>query len=82
MPDYGNINEPGARENFTTTTMKTYNGFTLEEMRAEVARELALRRRTYAKWVAAGTMTQADNDQHIGRLAAVLALIDDVEGNQ
>lgn len=62
--------------------MKTYNGFTLEEMRAEVARELALRKRTYAKWVAAGTMTQADHDQHIGRLAAVLDLIDDTEAKQ
>lgn len=48
---------------------------TLQEMIAEVERELALRARVYPKWVAAGRLSQAKADAYTRRLEAVLELL-------
>lgn len=51
---------------------------TLADMRAEVRRELTLRGRAYAKWVAAGTMTQGDAERAQARLKACGELLDEI----
>jgi hypothetical protein len=52
----------------------------IKEQIAEVARELAIRRATYPKWVASGKLKQAACDQQIARLAAALETLKRVEG--
>lgn len=46
---------------------------TLEDMRAEVAREIAMRRRVYTRQVGLGRMEQATADRAIAIMEAVLA---------
>lgn len=48
----------------------------IAEMRAELAGEHLRRQRVHAKWVLAGTMTQADADRHTARFEAILDLLD------
>ena len=42
---------------------------------AEVEREIALRRRVYPRWTAAGRLTQAAADRQIETMEAVLATL-------
>lgn len=51
----------------------------IEDQIACVARELAMRRATYKKWVGLGKMKQADADLEIERMEAVLATVKDVQ---
>jgi hypothetical protein len=48
-----------------------------DDIRAEVRRELMLRRRVYRNWVKAGTMTEADAQRHIARLMACAEVLDE-----
>jgi hypothetical protein len=45
--------------------------YTDVQKRAEIGRELALRRRLYPYWVAAGKMTQEAADKHIAIMEAI-----------
>jgi hypothetical protein len=47
----------------------------LEEMIAEVERELALRRRHYPNWIMTGRLKQATAERHITTLEAVVVLL-------
>lgn len=49
---------------------------TLERQVAEIRRELGMRRRKYPEWVQAGRMTQAQADERIGALEAVLETVE------
>lgn len=51
--------------------------FTWAEKRAELARELALRARHYPRWIAEGSLTQAEADHRTACLQAMLALYND-----
>ena len=46
--------------------------FTIAEQIAEVERELAIRKRQYARWVKNGKTNQAAADLQLGRMGAVL----------
>lgn len=50
----------------------TDRAYTLSEQIAELRRELGLRLRVYSRWVSDGRMTQAQCDEHIGRMQAAL----------
>lgn len=52
----------------------------LERQVACVRREIALRRRVYPKWVAAGRMPKAKADTEIAEMEAVLATVTKVLG--
>jgi hypothetical protein len=51
----------------------------IKEQIAEVARELAIRRAVYPKWVASGKLKQAACDQQITRMEAALETLKCVE---
>lgn len=51
----------------------------IEDQIACVARELAMRRNVYKKWIASGRMKQADADREIEHMEAVLATVKDVQ---
>ena len=48
---------------------------TYAEMIAEVEREIAIRKKVYARWVAQGKTTQAAADLQQGRMQAVLEVL-------
>jgi hypothetical protein len=78
-PPLSRLNHCIERTNTTTTTMNEQL-VTLEDMKAEIRREISARQRLYATWIAKGTFTQDDADRHIGRLRAVLNLLSEVNG--
>jgi hypothetical protein len=51
----------------------------LSEQITEVKREMALRRRVYPNWIAAGRLTHPDADRQLGRMAAALATLERLE---
>lgn len=51
---------------------------TFEDMRTEIRREIGMRSRAYKKWIAAGTMTEADAERHTARMLAVSELFDEL----
>jgi hypothetical protein len=51
----------------------------LSEQVAAVAREIAMRKRTYPRWVEANRMTQAKADHEIAAMEAVLATVQQAE---
>jgi uncharacterized Zn finger protein (UPF0148 family) len=57
-------------------------GVTLERQVAEVRRELGMRRRKYPEWVAAARMTQAQADERLQAMEAVLATLEDLRKAQ
>lgn len=52
---------------------QTITTVTLEDMCKEAERELALRRRVYPGWVAAGRLKQAQADRQIAIMEAIAA---------
>lgn len=46
-------------------------GYTRAQKRAEISRELALRRRVYPRMIDSGRMTQDEADSHIAILVAI-----------
>lgn len=57
----------------------------LADVRAEIAAVIVQRRKVYAKWIAAGTMTKAEADMHQARLEAAIQIVDNAsarEGNR
>ena len=53
--------------------------FTIDELAGEAKRELAVRKRVYAAWVAQRRMTQPDADR---RIALMQAIVDNLEAQR
>lgn len=56
--------------------------YTIEDQIREVGREIGLRKAVYPKWVAAGRLTQADADAHLGKLGAAYATLKWIDKHQ
>lgn len=54
--------------------------FNLDEQTAAAARELALRKQVYKKWLAKGTMKQADAQREVGLMEAIVKTLRDLAG--
>jgi hypothetical protein len=55
---------------------------TLEQQVAAVAREIAMRRNVYPRWVAAGKMEQAEAEHQVAAMNAVIATLKDYQAMQ
>jgi hypothetical protein len=55
---------------------------TIDDMKAEIRRELAMRRKVYSRWVDNGTMVEADAGRQVARLSAALQLIEELQESQ
>jgi hypothetical protein len=54
----------------------------IEDQIKDVAREIAMRRNVYPKWVAAKRMTQQAADRQIAAMEAVIETLNHVKANQ
>lgn len=54
----------------------------LDDQIAEVAREVAMRRNVYRKWVASGKMKQVDSDKQIERMEGALKTLEWLRKNK
>lgn len=63
-----------------TVTEHDAEGVALEEQIQCVQREIAMRRRTYPRWIAAGKLAEANADLEERRMRAVLRTLLQVRG--